>query len=69
MRTCIAVLLLVALTARDPQAQATPAQTGPAQAQTAETPEQVTEASAAYLAPDKALIALLSDSANAFPQG
>jgi hypothetical protein len=42
MRTCIAVLLLVALTSRHPQAQATPAQTGPA-AQTAETPEQVTE--------------------------
>src|SRR6266550_1098616 len=41
MRTCIAVLLLVALTARDPQAQATPAQTAPVQ--TAETPEQVTE--------------------------
>ena len=39
MRTCIAVLLLVALTARDPQAQATPAQTAPVQ--TAETPEQV----------------------------
>lgn len=43
MRTCVAVLLLVALTSRDPQAQATPAQTGPAPAQTAETPEQVTE--------------------------
>jgi len=41
MRTCIAVLLLVALTARDPQAQATPAQTAPVQ--TAETPEQVTQ--------------------------
>ncbi len=43
MRACMAVVLLTALTARDPQAQATPAQTGPAQAQTAETPEQVTE--------------------------
>src|SRR5213594_2183319 len=41
MRTCIAVLLLVALTARAPLAQAIPAQTAPAQ--TAETPEQVTE--------------------------
>ena len=41
MRTCIAVVLLVALTARAPLAQAIPAQTAPAQ--TAETPEQVTE--------------------------
>lgn len=41
MRTCIVVLLLVALTARAPQAQATPVQAGPAQ--TAETPEQVTD--------------------------
>ncbi|OLC06323.1 MAG: hypothetical protein AUH41_13045 [Gemmatimonadetes bacterium 13_1_40CM_66_11] len=39
----MAVVLLTALTARAPQAQATPAQTGPAQAQTVETPEQVTE--------------------------
>jgi len=43
MRACMAVVLLTALTARAPQAQATPAQTGPAQAQTVETPEQVTE--------------------------
>ena len=41
MRTCITVLLLVALTARAQEAQAVPAQTAPAQ--TAETPEQVTE--------------------------
>jgi len=43
MRACMAVVLLTALTARAPHAQATPAQTGPAQAQTVETPEQVTE--------------------------
>src|SRR2546425_2190096 len=43
MCACMAVVLLTALTARAPQAQATPAQTGPAQAQTVETPEQVTE--------------------------
>src|SRR5580765_8388403 len=36
MRTCIMVLLLAALTARAPQAQAVPTQT-------AETPEQVTD--------------------------
>src|SRR5438876_8667692 len=36
MRACITVLLLVSLTARAPQAQS-------AQAQTAETPEQVTD--------------------------
>jgi hypothetical protein len=41
MRTCIVALLLVALTARAPQAQAVPAQT--ASVQTVETPEQVTE--------------------------
>jgi hypothetical protein len=41
MRGCIAVLLLVALTARAPQAQTGQAQTG--QAQTAESPEQVTD--------------------------
>jgi hypothetical protein len=41
MRVCIAVVLLTALTARAPQAQAAKAQNPPAQ--TAETPEQVTD--------------------------
>ena len=41
MRTCIAVLLLVALPTRAPQAQATKAPTTPAQS--AETPEQITD--------------------------
>jgi hypothetical protein len=41
MRACVAVLLLIALTARAPQAQTPQAQT--AQAQTSETPEQVTD--------------------------
>jgi hypothetical protein len=41
MRVCIAVVLLTALTARAPQAQAVPTQT--ASVQTVETPEQVTE--------------------------
>jgi hypothetical protein len=41
MRTCIVVLVLVALTARTPQAQTAQSQT--TQTQTSETPEQVTD--------------------------